>query len=61
MLILELTIFLDVLVYLLETCNEVIQQRDPYKESLSADVLESIECEEKEFCQVIHKSSIMLS
>ena len=43
---------LDILVYLLESCNEAIQQRSPYTESLSAEVLQSLECEEKEFCKV---------
>ena len=43
---------LDILVYLLESCNEAIQQRSPYNESLSAEVLQSLECEEKEFCKV---------
>ena len=45
-------LFLDILVYLLESCNEAIQQRSPYTESLSAEVLQSLECEEKEFCKV---------
>merc|ERR1711997_40962 len=42
----------DILVYLLESCNETIQQRSPYIHSLSAEVLQSLECEEKEFCKV---------
>ena len=46
--------FLDILVYLLESCNEAIQQRSPYTESLSAEVLQSLECEEKEFCKVCY-------
>ena len=43
---------LDVLVYLLESCNEAIQQRMPFEDTLSAEIIRSLECEEKEFCKV---------